>query len=83
GTNQEVSFRNFPSLKKGLGFVEGRSSFTVPQAYVRAEIDQKLYKFRGVQDNAALNDPMNRSVALRVPPVRARSMFQQDTCDLG
>jgi len=81
--NREVSFRDLPRLKKCLGFIQRRPPCTVSQAYVRTEINQKLYELRRVKNNAALNDPMNRSVALLVPPVRVRPMFQQDTRDFG
>jgi hypothetical protein len=49
--NWEVGFRVLPHLKKG--FIQRRSSFTVPKACVRTEIEQNLYELRGVKDDAA------------------------------
>ena len=79
-TNREVSFRVLPRLKKC--HIQGRSSFMILKARVGAAIEQKLYELAG---SRTIRLVMTRCIGVLVsliPPVWARSVFQEDACDI-
>ncbi len=83
GANWEVSFRVLPRLKQSFGFIEGRVSFTVSKARVRAGVEQELYELRGVHDDAAGDYAMEHGIAMVIAPVWIRAVFKQDARDIG